>query len=138
MSLKVSYFAVGILNSFIMSFEKIFEPSIIAALLSGPKQGIPALCKLSTAPKTKGSSGATTANSISFSTANFVMPSISLAPILTQVASLAIAPLPGSAKISVTFSLSRSFLIMACSLPPPPTTIILTVTPQNIIVYYIT
>src|SRR5699024_10922431 len=38
------------------------------------------------------------------------------------VASLAMPPLPGQAKISVTCGFSRSFLMMACSRPPPPTT----------------
>ena len=61
------------------------------------KLGVPRSSSLSTAPKTRGSSGATTAKSILFSFAKFAIPSISFAPIFTHTASLAIPPLPGRA-----------------------------------------
>ena len=107
---------------FIKFLENTLLPSIIAAFLFGPKQGIPIAFKASTAPSTNGSSGATTAKSIAFSFAKSTIPSMSFAPIFTQVASAAIPPLPGSAKISVTSLFSLSFLMMVCSRPPPPTT----------------
>ena len=46
---------------FIRFFEKTLLPSIIAAFLRGPKQGMPRLSSLSTQPSTSGSSGVTTA-----------------------------------------------------------------------------
>ena len=51
---------------------------MIAALALGPKQGIPFSLRASTAPKTSGSSGATTAESILLLTANSTILSISL------------------------------------------------------------
>ena len=70
---KTSQAAVGIEYFFINSFEKTLLPSIIAAFARGPKQGIPFSSKASTQPSTSGSSGATTANSILFLTAIFVV-----------------------------------------------------------------
>jgi hypothetical protein len=77
-------------------------PSITAALRDGPKHFIFASSSKSTAPRHNGSSGATTAKSILFSTAKSRIFSISLAFIGTQTASAAMPPFPGSAKISVT------------------------------------
>ena len=101
---------------------------MIAAALLGPKVLMPTALSASTAPSTNGSSGATTAKSILFSTANSTIFSMSFAPISTQVASAAIPPLPGSAKICSTVLFSLIFLMIACSLPPPPTTNTLIVT----------
>jgi fructose-bisphosphate aldolase class II len=64
------------------------------------------------------------------SCAKATAPAISLAPIFTQVASAAMPPLPGSAKISVTSGFSLSFLMMACSRPPPPITISFMIVPR--------
>ena len=94
---KLSYAAVGIPYFFMSCFEKTLLPSIIAAFLSGPNVFMPLAFSASTAPSTSGSSGATTAKSILFSTANFTMPSISFAPIGTHSASAAIPPFPGRA-----------------------------------------
>ena len=121
-SVNTSYCAVGMPYFFIRFLEKTLLPSMMAAALFGPKAGIPASCSASTQPNTSGSSGATTAKSIFCSFANLTIPSISLAPMSTQVASAAMPPFPGKAKISSTFLFSFSFLMMACSLPPPPTT----------------
>ena len=123
-SSNTSYAAVGMPYFFIRFLEKTLLPSRIAAFLSGPKQGIPIAFSASTIPRTKGSSGATTAKSMPFSFAKATPPSTSFAAISTQVASLAMPPLPGSAYSSVTCGFSLIFLMMACSLPPPPTTII--------------
>ena len=46
---------------FIRSLAKALLLSMTAALASGPKQGMPAAVKASTAPRARGSSGATTA-----------------------------------------------------------------------------
>ena len=94
----------------------------MAAFLDGPKHGIPLLSRISTNPNTSGSSGATTQKSMFILTAKSVMPSKSVALMLTHSASFAMPPFPGHAKISVTSGFSFNFLIMACSLPPAPTT----------------
>ena len=47
----------------LLAKENTLLPSMAAALASGPKQGMPAACRASTAPSTKGSSGATTTKS---------------------------------------------------------------------------
>ena len=109
---------------FIRFLENTLLPSITAARLSGPKQGTPIPFSRSTAPSTRGSSGATIAKSIFFSAANAVIPSISFAPTGTQTASCAIPPFPGSAYSSMSGCCSLILRMMACSLPPPPTTII--------------
>ena len=59
-SLKISYSAVGIPYFFISFLENALLPSMIAAALFGPKQGIPFSSSMSTSPRTSGSSGATT------------------------------------------------------------------------------
>ena len=121
--MKTSYSAVGILYFFIRFLEKTLLPSIAAAAFLGPKHLTPAASRLSTAPRTNGSSGATTAKSILFFNANSVIALISFAPISTHSASCAIPPFPGRAYIVSTFLFSFIFFMMACSLPPPPTTI---------------
>ena len=60
-SVKVSYRAVGIPYRFIRSLAKALLPSRMAALALGPKQGIPTSFSRSTQPRTRGSSGVTTA-----------------------------------------------------------------------------
>ena len=122
MPAKTAYRAVGMPYFFIRSLEKTLLPSRMAAALLGPKQGIPTASSLSTAPRTSGSSGATTAKSMAFSCAKVVMASRSLAPMPVQTASAAMPPLPGAAKISVARGLFFRLLMMACSRPPPPTT----------------
>ena len=61
MSENTSYFAVGMPYFFIKFLENTLLPSMIAAALLGPKQGTPTSFNASTAPRTSGSSGATTA-----------------------------------------------------------------------------
>ena len=121
-SVKLSYAAVGMPYLRIRSFEKTLLPSRIAARLLGPKQAMPRASSASTAPSTRGSSGATTAKSTSLSTANATMPAMSVAAMSTQVASRAIPPLPGSAYSVVTSGFLARALTRACSRPPPPTT----------------
>ncbi len=113
---------MGIPYFFIKSLAKTLLPSIAAAALLGPKALIPFSSNLSTAPRAKGSSGATTARSILFSTANFVMPPISVAGISTHCACWDMPPLPGAQYTSFTILLCLIFHTRACSLPPPPTT----------------
>ena len=97
MSSKTSYAAVGMPYFFMRSLEKTLLPSRIAAALFGPKHGMPTASRRSTAPRTRGSSGATTAKPICFSTAKAVMASRSFAPMSVQTASAAMPPLPGAA-----------------------------------------
>ena len=59
-SSKISYDAVGIPYFFMSRLEKALLPSMRAAALSGPKQGMPFSSSMSTRPSTSGSSGATT------------------------------------------------------------------------------
>ena len=61
MSSNTSYSAVGMPYFFIRFLEKTLLPSMMAAQALGPKQGIPFSSKASTQPRTRGSSGATTA-----------------------------------------------------------------------------
>ena len=69
----------------------------MAAFAFGPKHAMPFSLSASTTPRTRGSSGATTAKSILFSTANSTIFSLSVAAIGTQLASAAMPPLPGRA-----------------------------------------
>ena len=96
-SSKTSYAAVGMLYFFMRFFEKILEPSMMAALASGPKHGMPMASSSSTQPRTSGSSIATTAKSMAFSLPNFTMAGMSVAPMPVHTASSAMPPLPGSA-----------------------------------------
>ena len=119
---KTLYSAVGISYFCISSFEKTFEPSIIAAFARGPKVLNPASLSASTIPATSGSSGATTTKSTLNFLAKSTTPSISVAETSKHFASYEMPPLPGVQKISSTLLDSLIFLIRACSLPPPPTT----------------
>ena len=96
-SSKTSYFAVGMLKFLIRSFENALLPSIIAALLLGPKHGIPFPSSSSTMPSTSGSSGATIAKSIFSLMAKSLTASISVALMSTHTASFAMPPFPGRA-----------------------------------------
>ena len=97
-SVKTSYFAVGMPYFVMSSFAKILLLSIKAAFFSGPKHFTPASAsRRSTAPRASGSSGATTAKSIALSFANETMLSMSSAEILTHSAIFEIPPLPGRA-----------------------------------------
>jgi hypothetical protein len=60
---QVNEAAVGIPASVMTCLAKDFEPSIMAAAASGPKQLIPAARSASAAPATSGASGPTTTRS---------------------------------------------------------------------------
>ena len=81
---------------FIRSFENALDPSRIAALALGPNARSPAASKASTAPATRGSSGATTVRSIPCSFANDTCLSNSITPMLMHSATSAIPALPGA------------------------------------------
>ena len=113
---------MGIWYFSIKFLEKTLLPSMIAAFFRGPKQGIPASSRTSTAPRTRGSSGATTAKSTALARAKARMPGTSVAETPAHSASAAMPPLPGRAKIRSARGSSFNFLMMACSRPPPPMT----------------
>jgi len=89
------------------SFEKALLPSIIAAALLGPKQGMPFSRSMSQSPITRGSSGITAAKSISLFSTKSTIFSKSVAAMPVQVTghesppacSREIPPFPGSAYI---------------------------------------
>ncbi len=107
---------------FISSLENALLASITAALALGPKAGMPASSRVSTMPRARGSSGATTTKSMAFSLAHFTMPSTSVAFTSTHWASWAMPPLPGAQNSPVTLGDCFNFQQMACSRPPEPTT----------------
>ena len=122
MSVKVSYWAVGMWYFFISSLENALLASRMAALARGPKAGMPAASRASTMPKARGSSGATMTKSMALSLAQATMSSTSVALMGTHWATWAMPPLPGAQYSSETLGLWASFQQMACSRPPPPTT----------------
>ena len=82
---------------FISSLANTLLPSMAAASFRGPKQGKPAAVKASTAPSTRGSSGATTTKSTAWAFAKSTMPGMSQAPTPPHTAPAAMPPLPGRA-----------------------------------------
>ena len=81
---------------FMRSFEKLLEPSMIAAFLRGPNTRSPSASKASTTPPTNGSSIPIIVRSISFSFANATSLSNSIAPMFTHSAYSSIPALPGA------------------------------------------
>src|SRR5919202_5015911 len=120
---KASKRAVGTPAWFISSLAKIFEPSIRAAALEGPKTLRAASQKASAIPPIRGDSGPTTVRSISFSFAWSRREIRSSAGMSATCAMRAMPGLPGAAYISGSRWLVARASTSACSRPPLPTTI---------------
>ena len=114
--------AVGIRCLRISSFAKIFDDSIRAALLLGPKTRNPCLTKRSTIPAARASSGPTTVRSIRFSLAKPTSAAKSLTGIATFSPISAIPAFPGAQKMRSARGDCFSFQASACSRPPLPMT----------------
>src|SRR6266705_5261714 len=123
--------AVGIPSLRISSFAKIFDDSIRAAALLGPKIRNPSARKRSTMPAARGSSGPTTVRSTRFPFAKRTSAGKSLTEIATFSASCAVPALPGAQKIRSTPDDCFNFQASACSRPPPPMTRIFTIRDRN-------
>ena len=82
---------------FIKFLANTLLPSMAAAFFLGPKHRMPSALRASTAPKTRGSSGATTAKSTAWSLAKETMAGRSVAAMGQHTASAAMPPFPGRA-----------------------------------------
>ncbi len=82
---------------FIRFLANTLLPSMAAAFFLGPKQRMPAPLRASTAPSTRGSSGATTARSMAWSLAKETMAGMSVAAMGWHSASADMPALPGRA-----------------------------------------
>ena len=124
--------AVGIPCLCISSFAKIFDDSIRAAALLGPKMRKPSATKRSTTPPASGSSGPTTVRPTRFSFAKRTSAGKSLTEIATFSVSWAVPALPGAQKIRSTPDDCSNFQASACSRPPLPMTRIFTAMIQTL------
>src|SRR6267378_6759029 len=97
LSVKVSQLGVGRPYLLQRSLAKLFEVSMRAARLSGPKIGRFCFLKVLTIPAPNGASGPTIVRSMVCFDANAASSSILLEPIGTQVAISAMPGLPGAA-----------------------------------------
>ena len=113
------------------SLANALEPSRRAAAARGPNAGMPAASSWSTRPSTSGSSGPGTTSSIPASRQKATMPSTSSRASGTQVASRAIASLPGAQYNRSTRGDAASAQHSACSRPPAPTTRTFMPTPRR-------
>ena len=95
--MKVSQCGVGRAYLVQRSLAKLFEVSIRAACLSGPKIARFCFLNVSTIPPPNGASGPTTVRSIACVVANEASSSILVELIGTQVAISAMPGLPGAA-----------------------------------------
>src|ERR687893_184047 len=120
---KASERAVGTPAWCISSLAKIFEPSMRAAALEGPKIFRSSPQKHSAMPPIRGDSGPTTVRSISFSLAKSRRATRSSTGMSATCAMRDMPGLPGAANISGARGLAARASTRACSRPPLPTTI---------------
>ena len=124
MSSKTSYSAVGMWYFFMRSLEKTLLPSMNGGSLAwGRSRGCRRLPARSTAPRTRGSSGATTAKSMALSLAKAVMRVQIFRPDAgCRWRRRRCRRCRGRRKFQSPRGLFFRLLMMACSRPPPPTT----------------
>mmetsp|Transcript_4161 Transcript_4161/g.10807 ORF Transcript_4161/g.10807 Transcript_4161/m.10807 type:complete len:313 (-) Transcript_4161:446-1384(-) len=127
-SVKVRYFAVGMLCSCKKSLLKALLASNSAAAFDGPKHKTPghSIANSSTNPATKGASGPTTTILAPTSFVSAITVSLLwLAPLflIFGFSSDAVPPFPGQHRTSDTKGDFANATASACSRPPEPTTI---------------